>query len=98
MSGYAAIVRRDTFGTPRSSQVGPKRSWFPRSADGRECYVSVSEDRVSVISFDEGREVARVTVGDHPQRVRTGFMYLSSSALTAATSRLVDRDGDHRRP
>jgi DNA-binding beta-propeller fold protein YncE len=74
MSGYAAIVRRDTL-SPIIVPVGPKPYWSTRSADSEHCYVSVSEeDRVSVISFDDAREIARVTVGDHPQRVRNGKM------------------------
>ena len=61
--------------------------------------MSVSEeDRVSVISFDEGKEVATVTVGDHPQRVRTGFMDLGKSALATPTSTPASPDGGHRRP
>lgn len=70
LSGYAAIVRRDTFAY-----------WSTRSANGTQCYVSVSEeDRVAVISFDEEREIGSVKVGRHPQRVRNGKMLLTSGA------------------
>lgn len=76
MSAYAAIVHRDTF-EYSIIPVGPKPYWSTESADGRHCYVSVSEeDRVAIISWDEEKEVASVPVGDHPQRVRTGKMQL----------------------
>jgi DNA-binding beta-propeller fold protein YncE len=72
MSDYAAIVDRATF-RYRIVNVGRKPYWSTNSADGRLCFVSVSgDDAVSVISYAEEREIARIPVGDHPQRMRTG--------------------------
>ncbi len=72
MSDYAAIVRRDTFAYT-IVPVGEKPYWSTNSGDGRYCFVSVSgEDAVSVISYADEREVARIPVGDHPQRMRMG--------------------------
>jgi DNA-binding beta-propeller fold protein YncE len=73
MSDYAVIVARKTLTVQRTIPVGRVPYWSASSADGRYCFVSVAgDDRVSVISFKTAREVARIKVGDHPQRMRTG--------------------------
>jgi hypothetical protein len=73
MSGYAAIVPRRTLKPQRIIPVGKTPYWSASGEDGRYCFVSVAgADRVSVISFKTAREVARIKVGDHPQRMRTG--------------------------
>jgi len=72
MSDYAAIVSRRTFAY-QLVPVGEKPYWATNSGDGKRCFVSVSgNDRVSVISYRTGKEVAQIAVGDHPQRMRMG--------------------------
>lgn len=75
MSDYAAVVSRKTLRAQSLVNVGKGGVpyWSTTSRDGRYCFVSVArQDRVSVISFKTGREVASVAVGRHPQRMRTG--------------------------
>jgi YVTN family beta-propeller protein len=71
MSNYAAIVSRETL-RYRTLPLGARTYWATTSADGKYCYVSVAgDDTLSVISYATEQEVARVPVGDHPQRART---------------------------
>jgi len=73
MSGYAAIVDRRTLRVDNVIRVGRVPYWSTSTEDGRYCFVSVAgEDRVSVISFRTAKEVRRIQVGDHPQRMRPG--------------------------
>jgi DNA-binding beta-propeller fold protein YncE len=72
MSDYAAIVDRASF-AHTVIPVGPKPYWATNSARGHRCFVSVSgADAVSVISYRKEAEIARIPVGDHPQRMRIG--------------------------
>jgi len=78
MSDYAAIVDvppQDFEVFPLIQEEEGKPYWSTTSDDGSHCFVSWSgTDSVSAISYDTGQEVARITVGDHPQRVRTGVV------------------------
>jgi YVTN family beta-propeller protein len=71
VSDYAAIVSLPSLTVDKIVPVGAKPYWAAASPDGRHCFLSNSDsDDVSVVSFEKPREVARIPVGDHPQRVR----------------------------
>jgi DNA-binding beta-propeller fold protein YncE len=75
MSDYAAIVRRGQGFRHKVFHKGTKPYWSTTSKDGKLCYVSWSgTDSISVFSYRKEREIAHVEVGDHPQRIRTGFV------------------------
>ncbi|MEE8585095.1 MAG: serine/threonine protein kinase, partial [Acidobacteriota bacterium] len=71
MSGYAALVKRERFELTTIIPLGShpqdsKPYWATESADGRLCYMSVSaQNRVSIISFEEEKEIKSVPVGEH---------------------------------
>ncbi|MEO6083204.1 MAG: YncE family protein [Umezawaea sp.] len=72
---YTAIVSRPGLTTDGFVQypVGALPYWSTTSADGRYCFVTLSNlDAVSVVDYATAREVARVPVGDFPQRERLG--------------------------
>jgi DNA-binding beta-propeller fold protein YncE len=72
MSDYAAIVDQKSFAYKIAAQ-GTKPYWSTNSGRGNYCFVSFSgDDAVSVISYRKEREIARIPVGDHPQRMRMG--------------------------
>ena len=71
VSDYAAIVSLPGLTTDAIVPVGEKPYWAAATPDGRFCFLSNSDsDDISVVSFDSAQEVARIPVGDHPQRVR----------------------------
>jgi YVTN family beta-propeller protein len=72
MDDYAAIVKRRSL-KYKIINGGIKPYWSTTSRNGKKCYVSWSgSDRISVISYRKRKEIARVKVGDHPQRIRSG--------------------------
>lgn len=73
MSDYVALVDREDFSHVLKTGVGEKPYWVTTSGDGEHCYISWSgTDQMSVFHYASGQEVARVDVGDHPQRIREG--------------------------
>lgn len=71
---YTKIVDTSTLTTTATVTypTGSIPYWATTSADGDYCYVSLSADNeVSVINYSTGQEVARVPVGNFPQRERT---------------------------
>jgi DNA-binding beta-propeller fold protein YncE len=72
VADYVAILSVPELDLLASVPVGSEPSWAITSLDGRFCYVSSRKgDTVSVISFDDGRELARIEVGTYPQRMWT---------------------------
>jgi DNA-binding beta-propeller fold protein YncE len=93
MSDYAAIVHRDDFAT-KLAAAGQKPYWATNSGDGRYCFVSFSgDDAVSVVSYADEREVKRIPVGDHPQRMRMGSVEIGALGIgnPSARSRALAR-------
>jgi hypothetical protein len=76
MSDYATVVDRRSFERgPLLKQRNGKPYWVTRSRSGRHCYISWSgTDAVAKISYRTGRIVDERRVGDHPQRIRNGFV------------------------
>ena len=76
MSDYVAIVGRKKLRTLKTHvNAGGKPYWVTPSADGKFCYISWSgTDEVSKISYRTGEIVKTTKVGNHPQRVRNGFI------------------------
>jgi len=72
MSDYGAIVNRSNFKYKLISPIH-KPYWSTDSHDGRYCYISGSgDDALFVVSYATAKKLAKIPVGDHPQRVRNG--------------------------
>jgi DNA-binding beta-propeller fold protein YncE len=85
IDNYIAIVHTGDL-SYKLIDTGDRPYWATNSADGRYCYVSVAgADYVSVISYADEREVARIPVGYHPQRIRVGRIL--ASIVGASTSK-----------
>ena len=89
MSDYATVVNaQDLKRGKLLKRKGGKPYWVTQSWDGRHCYISWSgTDEIAKISYRTGRIVDRARVGDHPQRIRNGFVERRSSRVCPTTSR-----------
>lgn len=74
MDDYVTIVDRKTLTAGKLIPAG-KPYWATQSPDGKRCVISESEnDVVTVIDFETGDKLLSVPVGNHPQRVRIGYV------------------------
>jgi len=74
MDDYVTIIDVETGEFTETLYAG-KPYWATVSPDGESCVISESEtDSVAVIDFETGELLNRVDVGNHPQRVRNGFV------------------------
>lgn len=79
MDDYAALVDRATgefrlYDTETTGHGYLKPYWTTEGLENT-CWISLSEsDAVAVLDFETGEELAYLPVGDHPQRVRHGFV------------------------
>jgi len=75
MDDYATLVSTRTWKHSRLLKGGKKPYWVTPSWNGKHCYISWSgSDTVSKISYKTAKIVRTTKVGDHPQRVRNGFI------------------------
>ena len=74
MDDYVTIVDVAT-GEFTQTRYSGKPYWATVSPDGEACVISESAtDSVAAIDFETGEILNRVDVGNHPQRVRNGFV------------------------
>lgn len=74
MDDYVTIVNTSDL---QAGMLVPanKPYWATVTPDGKNCLISESEgDSVTIINFATGQHVTTVPVGNHPQRVRLGYV------------------------
>ena len=84
---YAKIVDTTSLSTTATVTypTGSIPYWALTSADGNYCYVSLSTgNAISVVNYSTGAEVARVPVGNFPQRERNAVV--PNSVITGLTA------------
>jgi hypothetical protein len=84
MDDYVGLV---PINRPRRAKIlalahaGDRPYWATNAPGNRRCWVSVAgDDRVNVYSYKDMRKVGTVRVGDHPQRVRAGWLSAAAEA------------------
>ena len=90
MDDYAALVDRRTmthkiFDTKTTGHAYTKPYWTTEGLNNT-CWISLSgSDSVAVLDFSKKKELAFLPVGDHPQRVRHGYVREDALAAGAAS-------------
>jgi hypothetical protein len=79
MDDYAALVDRDTMSyklfNDETTGHGYGKPYWATEGLHDTCWLSLSEDdAVAVLDFETQEEIAYLPVGDHPQRVRHGYI------------------------
>lgn len=75
MDDYATVVDRETMEHGPLVSSGERSYWVTTDLTGENCFVSwAKSDKVSVLSYETGEEVAQFPVGFHPQRMRIGVV------------------------
>lgn len=107
MDDYAALVDRSSMQyklfDEQSTGHGYGKPYWATEGLHDTCWLSLSEnDAVAVLDFKSKKEIAYLPVGDHPQRVRHG--YLPTRVIRSWTSpgkdkpSLVPQRGGHMAP
>jgi hypothetical protein len=79
MDDYAAMVDRESgefrLYNDETTGHGYKKPYWSTEGLGNTCWISLSDsDSVAVLDFGSGDELAYLPVGDHPQRIRHGYV------------------------
>jgi YVTN family beta-propeller protein len=78
LSGFTAIYSLPDLKLVGTVPVGREPNWIVFSKDGKYAYVSSRrENTVSVISIADCREIARIKVGEFPQRMTVAMAHRS---------------------
>ena len=85
-SDYVALVSTETLRPTAVIDVDDAPGWAANGPDGRHCFVpNTRADTLSVISYAQRKEVARIKVGDGPKQIEAAR--LPDDVVAAGTNR-----------
>ena len=91
-SDYVALVATSTLLPQAIIDVDDAPGWAANGPDGRHCFVpNTRADTLSVISYAERREVARIAVGDGPKQIEAARLPEGAVATPGERPRLTRR-------